>query len=247
LYLGGSVHALRSSDYPLPAAYNHALDACSRVVFEDDPKAEAKEAKELLRAGTYPKGDSLKKHVDPRTYAYMRRFFALVNVPENEFAKYRPWLINVLLSSPTSEHWQLGVEQYLGRRAAASSKPVFGLESAKEHNAFFIELSDRESEAFLLILFINAAREGSNGANLIGAWRRGDAETVHRIIYDSFQDYPSLARRLIDVRNQNWLPKIDRYLRSGQTHFVVVGAGHMGGPNGLLALLKARGCKIEQL
>ena len=55
------------------------------------------------------------------------------------------------------------------------------------------------------------------------------------------------SRRLIDVRNQNWLPKIDSYLRGGQTYFVVVGAGHIGGPTGLLALLKTRGCKVEQL
>jgi uncharacterized protein len=247
IYLGGSVHALRSSDYPLPAAYNHALDASSRVVFEDDPKAAAKEAKDLVRAGTYRKGDTLKNHVDPRTYAYIRRFFALVNVPENEFSKYRPWMLNVVLSSPSYEHWEVGIERYLQRRAAAKSKPVSGLESPNEHNAFFAELSDRESEAYLLILFINASREGPNAANMIGAWRHGDAEALHRILLDSFQDFPSLARRLIDVRNQNWLPKIDAYLRSGQTYFVVVGTGHMGGPNGLLALLKARGCKLEQL
>jgi uncharacterized protein len=246
IYLAGSVHALRSSDYPLPAAYNRAFDASSRVVFEDDPKAGAKEAKELLRSGTYPKGDTLKNHVDPRTYAYVRRFFALVNVPETEFAKYRPWLLNVMLSSPSYEHWELGIERYLQRRAAAKSKPVSGLESPKEHNAFFVDLSDRESEALLLILFINAAHEGPS-ANMISAWRRGDVETLNRILRESFQDFPSLARRLIDMRNQNWLPKIDGYLRSGQTYFVVVGAGHLGGPNGLLGLLKARGCKLEEL
>ena len=246
MYLGGSVHALRSSDYPLPAAYNQALNASSRVVFEDDPKAGSKEAKELLRAGTYPKGDSLKNHVDPRTYAYVRRFFALVNVPEAEFSKYRPWLLDVLLSSPSYEHWQLGVERYLEGRATTNHKPVSGLESPKEHNAFFVDLSDRESEALLLILFINAAHEGP-GVNMISAWRRGDSETLQRALRESFQDFPSLGRRLIDVRSQNWLPKIDSYLRSGQTYFVVVGAGHISGPNGLLALLKARGCKVEQL
>ena len=90
-------------------------------------------------------------------------------------------------------------------------------------------------------------REGPNGATLITAWRRGDAETLNRVVRESFQDFPSLAKRLIDVRNVNWLPKIDGYLRSGKTYFVVVGAGHIGGPNGLLVLLKARGCKIEQL
>ena len=109
-----------------------------------------------------------------------------------------------------------------------------------------MDLSDRESEALLLILFINAAREGPGG-NMINAWRHGDVDTLNRIVRESFQDFPSLARRLIDARNQNWIPKIDGYLRSGHTYFVVVGAGHMGGPNGLLTLLKARGCQFEQL
>ena len=121
-----------------------------------------------------------------------------------------------------------------------------GLESPKEHNAFFVDLNDRESEALLLILFINAAREGP-GADMIKAWRRGDAETVNRMLREEFQDFPSLAGRLIDLRNRNWLSKIDGYLRSGKTYFVVVGAGHMGGPNGLLALLRGRGYTIEQL
>jgi uncharacterized protein YbaP (TraB family) len=39
LYLGGSIHALRSDDYPLPPAYNRAFDASSRLAFEVDRKA----------------------------------------------------------------------------------------------------------------------------------------------------------------------------------------------------------------
>jgi hypothetical protein len=247
LYLGGSVHALRSSDYPLPAAYNRAFDASSHLVFEDDPNVGSQAAKALLRAGTYPTGDNLRNHVDPRTYDYIRRFFALLNVSEDKFAKYRPWLIDVILSSPSSEHWQLGIERYLARRAGANSKPVSGLESPKEHNGVFVDLNDREAEALLLILFINAGHEGSTSSNIIGPWRRGDADALSRLLQDSFRDFPSLGQRIIDVRNRNWLPKIEGYLRSGHTYFVVVGAGHMGGPNGLLALLRARGCTIEQL
>jgi uncharacterized protein len=247
MYLGGSVHALRKSDYPLPAAYNRAFEASSRIVFEDDPKVGSREGKELLRAGTYRKGDALKNHVDPRTYAYIRRFFALVNVPETEFAKYRPWLLNLLLSSPSYENSQLGIERYLERQAAAKSKRLSGLESPREHNSFFIDLSDREAEALLLILFINAGQTGGDGGEIFRAWRRGDTDALSRIVRDEFRDFPSLARRLIDQRNQNWVPKIEEYLRSGHTYFVVVGAGHMGGPNGLLSLLRARGYTIEQL
>lgn len=246
LYLGGSVHALRSTDYPLPVAYKRAFDASSRLVFEDDPKASSQGAKALLRAGTYAKGDTLRNHVDPRTYNYVRRFFALVNVPEDTFAQYRPWLINIMLSSPSSKNWELGVEQYLQRRAKGA-KAMSGLESPNEHNSFFVDLSDREAEALLLILFINAGQGETGGGSMIQAWRHGDADALSRMLREEFRDFPSLGRRLIDVRNRNWIPKIEGYLRSGKTYFVVVGAGHMGGPSGLLAMLRARGYKIEQL
>jgi uncharacterized protein len=246
LYLGGSVHALRSADYPLPAAYNRAFDASSCLVFEDDPKTSSAETKALLRAGTYPKGDTLRNHVDSRTYNYVRRFFALVNVPEAEFSKYRPWLINIMLSLPSNENWQLGIEQYLQRRAKGT-KSMSGLESPKEHKSFFVDLNDREAEALLLILFINAGQEETGAGSMIKAWRHGDADGLTNMLQESFRDFPSLGKRLIDVRNRNWIPRIEGYLRSGKTYFVVVGAGHMGGPSGLLAMLRARGYGIEQL
>jgi hypothetical protein len=91
LYLGGSIHALKSTDYPLPAPYNRAFDASDRLVFEVDPKALLESSRGVLKAGEYPKGDSLKNHVDPRTYDYLRRIFKLLNVPEAKFARYRPW------------------------------------------------------------------------------------------------------------------------------------------------------------
>ncbi len=56
-----------------------------------------------------------------------------------------------------------------------------------------------------------------------------------------------MGHRLLGARNQSWIPKIEGYLRSGKVYFVVAGAAHMGGPDGVLALLKGRGYKIEQL
>ena len=76
-YLGGSVHALRESDYPLPAAYLRAFDASSRIAFEVDARALKESSKSLVQTGKYRQGDSLKNHVDARTYAYVRRLFEL--------------------------------------------------------------------------------------------------------------------------------------------------------------------------
>jgi uncharacterized protein YbaP (TraB family) len=247
LYLGGSFHFLRPTDYPLPPQYNRAFDACAQLAFEEDPKTGAAAAQALFKAGEYPKGDSLKNHVDPRTYEYLRRFFALRHVPEEKFARFRPWLLDILLSSPPPQYYQLGVEQFLLKRALANSKPISGLESTREQNQVFIGLSDHQAEALLLTLFINAGREDGRGVHMFDAWRRGDVELLTSKMRESFRDFPAMAERLLDARNRNWIPKIESYLRSGQVFFVVVGAAHMGGPDGVLALLRTKGYQIEQL
>jgi uncharacterized protein YbaP (TraB family) len=246
LFLGGSAHALRSSDYPLPAPYQRAFDASSRLIFETDPKGMDAATKGLMKAGQYQKGDSLKNHVDPRTYAYVRRYFALLNVPEQKFNTYRPWLIDVMLESPPTENSELGVERFFRRRAEVTHKSITGLESVEEHIAPFVGLNDREGEALLLIHFINMGRTDLGSGNIFTSWRRGDAEALARRMRDAYQDFPAFGDRIITQRNRRWIPKIEEYLKSGQTCFVVVGAGHMGGNDGVVALLRARGYTVEQ-
>lgn len=249
LFLGGSVHALRSTDYPLPPAYNRAFDASSRIVFEVEPKALAGSGSHLMKAGQYPRGDSLKNHVDPRTYDYVRRVFALMKVPEDKFAKYRPWLLVLMLSSPGLHglSGDLGVDEFLRKRARANSKPVAGLESAAEHMSVFSGLTDRQSEVLLLVSFIPHSSGRGGHEQIMNAWRRGDVDALARSTRESFREFPFFGDRILGARNRRWVPKIETFLRSGQTHFVVVGAAHLGGADGVLALLRARGCKLEKL
>jgi hypothetical protein len=248
LYLGGSIHALRKSDYPLPKEYNRALDASATIAMEVDEKAVMQSSESIAKAGEFPRGDSLKNHVDPRTYAYLKRLLGLLEIPPEKFSRYRPWYLALLLEAPSvhGRSDKLGVEQYLIGRAHASHKPIIGLETAREHAEVFSGLSDRQGEAYLLLEFIPQS-EGVSNAQIMKAWRNGDADTVAREFHEAFHDFPSLAERLLDNRNRNWIPRIEAYMRNPKVCFVVVGDAHLGGPNGLLAMLKARGCTIEQL
>lgn len=248
LFLGGSVHALRSIDYPLPPAYNRAFEASSRLVFEVEPKALTGAGSVMLKAGSYPKGDSLKNHVDPRTYDYLRRVFALLKIPESKFSRYRPWLLVLMLESPNVRglSGDLGVDEFLTKRARANGKATFGLESVAEHISVFSGLTDRQSEALLLLTFIPQANARGNDF-IMSAWRRGDVDALARSTRDAYRDFPAFGERILGARNRRWAPKLESYLKSGQTYFVVVGAAHLGGPDGLLALLRAHGCKVEQV
>lgn len=243
IYLGGSIHGLASTDYPLPSAYNKAFDASSALVIEDDPNVSKRAADKFFKSGFYPKGDSLKNHVDPRTYDYVRR--VLRTVPEAELAKCKPWMLIMMLWSGGTN--KLGIEGFLMKRARLNHKPILGLESFREHADVLAGMSDQQAELVLLQTFIPQAPGSDLHGKLLAAWRRGDADTIAHLSQEMERDLPSFARRLIVERNLNWIPKIERYLRERRTYFVVAGAGHMGGPNGVLALLKARGCRIEQL
>ena len=45
----------------------------------------------------------------------------------------------------------------------------------------------------------------------------------------------------------DWMPKLKALMAGGKKYFVVVGALHLVGPDGLLALFQKDGYKIEQL
>ncbi len=250
LFLGGSIHSLRSTDYPLPSAYNRAFESSSRLVFEDDPSAASSyRLRRFSNSGKYSGRDSLKNHLDPRTYDYLRRVFGLMHLPEKDWAKLRPWALVLALWSAEGGGYsqELGVEGFLAKRAQANSMPISGLESFNEHMEIFSKMTDHQAELLLLLTFIPSEAGCEKQKRQMTAWRRGDADAVARMQRESFRDFPTFYDRLLTARNRNWIPKIERYLNSGQVYFVVAGAAHMGGPQGVIALLKARGCRVEQI
>ena len=250
LYLAGSWHALRERDYPLPGAFKTAFDASSNLAFEISPNDLHISGKALESAATYPRGDSLKNHISPVTYSYLQvAYGTFTTAADPNFSRYRPWFLVLSLESPGVRGMssKLGVERHFERRAAATSKPVTGLETLREHVEVFSGLNDRTSEALLLESLAPADNPNSTFAILMNAWHRGDADTLANVTRSTLRSLPGMADRLLSNRNRNWIPKIEGYLHSGKTYFVIAGAAHMGGTDGVLPLLKARGYKIEQL
>ena len=88
-------------------------------------------------------------------------------------------------------------------------------------------------------------REGER-AEACRAWKAGDLSTVERFVLQDLKDDPLMYQRLLVERNRNWLPKIEALFARPGRAFVVVGAAHLVGPDGLLAMLKARGIRVVQ-
>ena len=96
--------------------------------------------------------------------------------------------------------FEFGVESFLQRRAERASKSIVALESVREHAEPCLGLSDRGSEALLLVTLIPADKSSPDFARRVAMWRRGDAEAIANEAHQDFHDFPAMADRLLDQR-----------------------------------------------
>ena len=254
LYLAGSIHVLRASDYPLPAPYEQAYQASTSLAFETDLTAKGNDfSRALGAAALYPHDGKLQDHVDPRTYAYLLRVISNVHgstEPEKHIEHLRPWAISFELESPGGLQGissRSGVEWHFIEKAKRDHKETDGLVPFRDHIAVFGKMNDADSEATLLLAFINLNTDGKVFAQTLSCWKRGDMAGLEKIVEDEYRDAPGVRQRMLSERNATWMPKLEGYLRSGKTWTVLAGTAHMAGDDGVPALLRARGYHVEQL
>ena len=82
---------------------------------------------------------------------------------------------------------------------------------------------------------------------MISAWHTGDTAVLEKTFNQDFGGYPDIYKAVLVTRNQAWAPKLEALLASGKQYFVIVGALHLVGPDGLLARFKKDGYTVEQL
>lgn len=260
-YLVGSMHALTSTEYPLPAGYEQALKDSKRLLFEIAPNPESKFAELFAAAQAYPKGDNLRRHVHPKTWEIIRVNFGSRgwigkpmrvgrNYLQNGIEQMRPWAIAWSfygIRGYNDFQGQYGVDNYFARQGRKSGKEMGAVETDAEHVEVMRGMNDVESELILLDAIAQRDKAKGDLKQMHDAWRRGDIGTVWAL-HQRFRNLdPGADVRLLDMRNVKWVPKIRGQFNSGVPTSIVVGCAHMAGPNGLIALLERNGFKFEQL
>jgi uncharacterized protein YbaP (TraB family) len=260
-YLVGTMHALSAHDYPLPTAYDQALRDSKRLVFEMKPEPTNDFFTKFVHAATYPNGDFLERHVHPKTWEIIRANFTKISMVGRPFRvggyfvqhgveQLRPWAIaSIFYGIPgySDIHSRFGVDNYFAFEGKRHHKELAGLETDNEHIAVLGGLDDAESELMLLDVIVNRDRENAWDEEERVAWKRGDIAGVREKMARWGNLNPGAYMRLLDERNIRWIPKIKAEFNSGKPTSIVVGAGHMLGPNGLIALLRKNGYQFEQL
>ncbi|TMH14933.1 MAG: TraB/GumN family protein, partial [Betaproteobacteria bacterium] len=81
--------------------------------------------------------------------------------------------------------------------------------------------------------------------DMLAAYRKGDLAALERALNVGLDDFPVLRRRILKDRHEKWLPQIERMIADGRIYMIVVGAAHLVGPDSVIAMLRAKGVKVE--
>jgi len=251
VYLLGSVHLLSPDAYPLPAAVDSAFAHADRVVFEANIDSLQMRGAELVARGTLPAGQTLEGALPAATYATLDSLAPAYHLPLAQVQRFKPWVISLMLSqlALASEGFspQYGVDVQMDNRAKAAGKPVGGLESVDFQIGLFDTLSPSDQLALLHESLISPDSARREMLVLKTDWLTGNDAALAHDTELGFADDSALYHRLLVDRTRSWVPQVEAILAEPQTVLVVVGAGHLVGQQGLVALLRAKGYTVTQL
>lgn len=250
IYLGGTIHLLRQSDYPLPAEFTKAYKAADAVMFETDIALLSDPAtqKKLLTKGVYGDGSTIDAHLSPGVYAELSSYLAANGIPLQQFSRFRPAMLMTILTMLELKKLGIteeGVDAHFYALAKKERKALKWLESPEEQINYLVSCADGHEDEFVSYSLKDLKETSDQLAAITAAWRRGDEAGIDGIMVAEMKSVaPYAYRRLVIERNRNWLPTITS---TPGTTFVLVGVAHLVGEDGLVEALRKSGYKVEKL
>lgn len=247
IYVLGTIHLL-PNDEPLPDNIDKAYREAEQLLMEidmDDLDPFATQAL-MLKLGMQPAGQTLTKQLDTDTNRQLQNAAAGIGFDANVLTQFQPWLAALTLEqlqfAKLGYAVDAGIEMQLMQRAAADSKPIHGLETLEEQLNLFAQLDSKAQIAYLKNTLAELDEGPAELQALLTAWRSGDERQLRKTLQEGFADDPKLFATLTTVRNKRWLTTLKPLLdKQYDDYLVAVGALHLIGDDGLIALLQRAG------
>ena len=252
VYLLGSIHVLRLSDYPLaPAvleAYGNAKSVLMEVNMEELSSAQVQA--EMLASASLPDGKTLLDVLGQQRYGRAASLAHEVGVELSMFDQFAPWFaaeaISQLQLAQLGFQPESGVEMYFMERARSDGKTVAGLETVHDQISIFQDMP-LDTQAEYLASSLEQAHDLPHEVDsMVRAWQQGDTQWFANQLLSEFKQDSRLYQSVLGARNRKWLPKIEALLNDDKNYLVIVGTGHLVGAGSVIELLKKDGIGATQ-
>ena len=246
-YIFDTIHQICAEDYfwtdTMQKYFHRAQQLCLELDL-DDPLMMIKVSQHSMNTGK----KTLKDYFTPKEYERLTAYVKKHNGQSMElYNRMKPiWLVLTLSNGDLGCDAATAYEIHLMDSAKKYEMPVLGLETVDEQMAALSSIPEEKIKPYILDIIDGRTEQNTELFQLmVRTYLKQDVESLYRII-ESENDAMLSMDKLLDNRNKRWISRIADIGKDKSTFFAV-GAGHLGGPGGVLALLRSAGYTVEPL
>lgn len=242
-YLFGTIHIIGSNDFFWPTGTQEKLEQAEKLVLEVNMD-EMSNPMVLFQKAKMKDGQTLDKLLSKKDYENLNAFFKKnVGMGTAMFDSFQPMLLMSMTLVPMIDGEATVYEQEITKLAKEQNKEIGALETVD----FQISVFDKipyEAQAEMLMKYVNDFDGQKKIFNdMIDVYVSQDLDSLYNFTMDS-PDVKGFEDDLLDNRNLDWIPKMEK-MSAEKSTFYAVGAGHLGGSNGIIALLRKAGYEVK--
>lgn len=249
-YVFGTIHMIGKEDFFLTESMKTAFAASEKIVFEINMEemSDMSVLFKLMGKITMEGGKTLKDLVSDEDYKLVKAHFDGLGLPLMFLEKMKPLFLSTFASGDVAPgDLQSGelksYEMEFMEMAQKTKKEMDGLETIEFQLSMFDSIP-YEAQAEMLVDAIKGADEGDDQfKQMVDLYKQQALPALYSMIEGDTEGVGEFEDLLLVGRNKNWIPLMEGMMKVKPTFFAV-GAGHLGGKNGVVALLRKQGYTV---
>lgn len=246
-YLYGTIHAISQNDFFIGKNVSKKIRNSDELIMEID--LNNIDVAAITKLSVLDSGKTVKDYMNDTDYSTLQSFMEdSIGIKKFTFemlyAKLKPFYLEQLIFFQYLGQEKESYEQNFQKIAKEKNIPQSGLETVEEQLLF---LEDIPLETQLKSMIKTIRNYTSETAKLDAMIKDYKAQNLSALTKSFEEDEDQLLKqKLLDKRNSNWIPKLKAKMK-GKSCFIAVGAGHLGGENGLIHLLRKQGYTVDPI
>lgn len=250
-YLYGTIHMIDKKDFFLTDATKQAVKETDMLTFEVNMEDMTDIGTQMsLMSKALMTDKTLKDLLSEEDYETVETHFGKMNIPMFFMERVKPMFLTVLADMDMTGGMATGeivsYEMELMEMGKAGDKKMGGLETAEFQMSMFDSIP-YEAQAKMLVDAINAGDAGDEQFDaMVKLYKDQDIQGMQTMFEGEEGGLEGYEDLLLVMRNKNWIPIMNEQMKEMPTMFAV-GAGHLGGRYGVIALLREDGYIVEPM
>lgn len=252
-YLFGTIHMIAKDDYILTDETKAAFSKSKKVIFEINTEEmfDLGTQFSLLMKSFMDNGKRLRDLVNAEDYQLVESHFDKIGMPLMLLERVKPMILSVFAAEDFGSGKQNSgdIKSYeieLTQLAKEQKKLIDGLETVDFQMSMFDSIP-YDVQAKMLVETLKSEDTGDDQfEKMVELYKSQNLTAMQEMILSEKDGIGRYDELLLVNRNINWIPKMEK-LMPQQSTFFAVGAGHLAGEKGVIALLRKEGYTLKPI